>query len=241
MSYITLKNISLQFPVYDQQSFSMRGKLVSFATGGTIQKNSKNVRMVHALENVNLSFDKGDRVGVVGHNGSGKTTLLKLIAGIYTPTSGEIYTSCVPTTLFDYSLGMDIEATGYQNIILSGLLRGHSKKEINELVPEIIDFSELGEYIQMPVRTYSAGMITRLGFAISTVLNPEILLVDEVFGAGDQAFFEKAQKRMESLLGKAKVFLLATHSPDLMKQFCNKAIVLDKGHVVKQGDINEVL
>jgi len=219
----------------------MRGKLVNFATGGAIQKNSKNVRIVRALEDITLSFEEGDRVGIVGHNGSGKTTLLKLISGIYAPTAGEIYTRCQPTTLFDYSLGMDVEATGYQNIILSGLLRGHSKEKIKKLLPSIVEFSELGEYMEMPVRTYSAGMITRLGFSISTVLNPEILLIDEVFGAGDQPFFEKAQKRMKDLLGEAKVFLLATHSPDLMKKFCNKAIVLDKGRVVKQGDINKIL
>ncbi len=241
MTVINLKNASLDFPVYDKECFSMRGKILSLTMGGIIRKNNKNVRVVRALDNITLSFKEGDRVGLIGHNGAGKTTLLKLMAGIYTQTEGEVYTSCIPTPLFDYSLGMDVDATGYQNIILSGLLRGHTRKEIDKMLPDIIDFSDLGEYISMPLRTYSAGMTTRLGFSISTMLDPEILLIDEVFGAGDKNFFTKARNRMKELLGKAKVLVLATHSSDLMKQFCNKVVVLNKGSIIDQGDIENIL
>lgn len=241
MTSIILKNAGLAFPVYNTQSFSLTGKILRVATGGHIHQSSNKVRVVQALEGLSLEIESGDRVGLIGHNGAGKTTFLKMLAGIYTATEGSVEVSTTPTTLFDYNLGMDQEATGYENIIVSGLLRGLSYDKITGLASSIVEFSELGEFINMPMRTYSAGMRMRLGFSISTVIEPEILLMDEVFGAGDSSFFKKAQHRMEELMNKAKILVLATHSLELMKKFCNKALLLNHGRLADFGDIFSVL
>lgn len=210
---------------------SLKAKLVEVGTGGRLNKNKSGVITVSALENVSFMLNDGDSVGLIGHNGAGKTTLLRTIAGIYTPTHGRISREGSVSTIFELGAGLDSQLTGYENIYRMGLLLGMTSKRIDTILPFIEDFTELGNFLAAPVRTYSSGMLMRLMFAVTTANQPEILLVDEMFGTGDKTFQEKARKRMEGIVSASKIFVFATHSEALISEFCNRVFELNHGQL----------
>jgi len=232
MARMKLEGVGVAYPIYNAASKSLRKQLVSISTGGRVSTAKGHVATVLALDDISLDLKDGDRIGLVGHNGSGKTTLLRTMAGIFRPTRGRMIVEGRVSTVFGLGAGMDPELTGYENITRMAMLLGATLSQAEASIPGIEDFTELGQFLAMPVRTYSAGMTTRLLFAVATAVHPEILLVDEVLGAGDAAFQEKAQKRLAEFVAKASIFVLASHAPDLMKQFCTRMITLEHGRVV---------
>ena len=190
---------------------------------------------------MSLNIEHGERVGLIGRNGAGKTTLLRVMAGIYEPPAGTVEVEGRVAPLFDIGMGMDPESSGYENILLRGLYLGLRKAEIRAKVDEIAEFTELGEFLEMPLRTYSAGMFARLAFAISTSIDPEILLLDEGIGAGDEAFLEKAKQRLDAMINRARIMVLASHSDELVRKLCNRAILMQNGEIVASGSTDEML
>jgi ABC-type polysaccharide/polyol phosphate transport system ATPase subunit len=188
-----------------------------------------------------FGIEEGDFVGLVGHNGAGKSTLLRVLAGIYEPGQGTVAVDGRISPLFTSSPGMDIDDTGHENIFTCGLLLGMSREEIERKYADIENFSELGEYLDLPVRTYSSGMVLRLGFAIATAIEPEILLLDEGIGAGDTRFTARAADRIHSLVKRSRIMVLASHTGDLIRQLCNRVVLLHHGRVAKDGPVDEVL
>lgn len=195
---------------------------------------------IHALKDVNLSLNEGDRLGIIGHNGAGKSTLLKVIAGIYPPSSGSLEVKGKIASLFELATGFEMEATGWDNIYLRALMLGENPKTVKEKINEIAEFSELGEFLDIPVKYYSSGMFIRLAFSVSTAIEPDILLLDEVIAAGDAKFLLKAKLRMQQLMNKVKILVLVTHSIGSLQDFCNKCIWLDNGQVKMIGLPSEV-
>jgi ABC-type polysaccharide/polyol phosphate transport system ATPase subunit len=239
---VILENVNAHFPIYGAQQRSLRKALFQRATGGSIEREGKNSDRVtvKALSDISLTLHDGDRVGLIGHNGAGKSTLLKLIAGIYEPVSGTIKVEGRVTPLFDAMPGLDGEDTGYENIITSGMLIGMTREQIEAKIPEIEEFCELGEYLTLPVRTYSTGMTMRLGFALVTALDPGVLLMDEGFGTGDLRFAERAEARMKDFIGRSSIMMLASHADKTIKSMCNKAILMEAGRIVAFGPVDEI-
>ncbi len=214
--------------------------MIAATTGGRIGQDEGHV-VIQALENVSLEIGHGDRVALLGHNGAGKTTLLRVLAGIYEPLAGGVTVEGRVTPMFDIHLGIDPESTGYENIILRGLYLGLSRAESLAKTDSVAEFTELGEFLKFPVRTYSAGMQARLAFAMATCVEPEILLLDEGIGAGDAAFVEKASKRLDGFIESAGILVLASHAPHLVRRLCNKAVVMEHGRVIWTGDVEQGL
>jgi ABC-2 type transport system ATP-binding protein/lipopolysaccharide transport system ATP-binding protein len=239
MSQIILENVSIDFPILDPKSRSLRRGLTEKVIGGRLSKSTRSVT-VKALDNINLEFRRGDRVGLIGHNGAGKTTLLRTLAGVYPPTEGKVFSTGRVVPLFDISLGFDMESTGHENIILRGLLLGLSKSDIIGSMENISDFTGLGNYLELPLRTYSSGMLMRLAFAIATEIQPDIILMDEWIGVGDSTFLDQAKKRLEIFIDKSSILVLASHSEDLIRSTCNKAILIGQGQVLAKGSVDEV-
>lgn len=240
MARVVLEDVTVRIPIYDANARSLKHSVLRFGTGGAIRQDSRTV-VVQALDGISISLDKGDRVGLIGRNGAGKTTLLRVLAGIYEPSIGKVLVEGRVASLFDFTSGINPELSGYENIYLRGLLIGLSRREIRERVQEVAEFSELGEFLNLPVRTYSNGMKLRLGFAISTAVSPEILLLDEAIGAGDAAFVDKAKRRMDELISDSNILVLATHSPAAIRDFCNRAAWLERGRLRMFGAVDEVL
>jgi ABC-type polysaccharide/polyol phosphate transport system ATPase subunit len=241
MPLLRLRNVSVEFPVYGGGSRSLKKCLFASTTQGNIARDALDQITVCALNNVTMDIVNGDRVGVIGANGAGKSTLLKVLAGIYHPTRGAVHASGRKSALLDITLGFNPEATGRENIILRGMYMEIHPRDMRARVDEIVEFADLGAYIDMPVRTYSEGMMIRLGFAISTCVPPEILLMDEWLSAGDDRFLSKAQRRMEDLLDRSSIMVLASHSLPLLQKWCNRGVLLQKGHVAAVGDIMDVI
>ncbi len=243
MASIRLKNASVTFPLYSSERRSLTARLFSSPTGGQILSTGafNKTKVVRALDNLSFTLEHGDRVALVGHNGAGKSTLLRLLAGIYEPSEGRVEIKGRPVPLFDASLGMDPESTGYENILLRGLFLGLSRAQIDEKTDEIAEFTELGHFLDLPLRTYSTGMRTRLAFAVSTSIVPEILLLDEGLGTGDASFFEKANRRIAMFTNQAAIVLLASHSEAMVRRMCTKAVLLEHGQVLQIGGVDEVL
>ncbi|MFE0236530.1 ABC transporter ATP-binding protein [Brucella anthropi] len=241
MSLIQLQNVSVEFPIYNSTSRSLKNRVLSIATGGKIERRSDRLVIVRGLDDVSMTFRDGDRIGLIGHNGSGKTTLLRVLSGIYTPTHGSsvINGNCV--SLININLGIDPDATGRENIRLRSAMMGMPPEEIAEKFDQIADFSGLGEFLDVPFRTYSSGMQLRLAFATSTAVRPEILIMDEWLSTGDEDFKERANARMRELVDSTKILVLASHSKDLMKKNCNRIIWLEHGRVKMDGSPDEVL
>jgi lipopolysaccharide transport system ATP-binding protein len=195
---------------------------------------------VTALRDVAINLERGERVGVIGFNGAGKTTLLKVMCGIYAPTTGQVTVEGDIACLFELATGFEMEATGWDNILTRGLLLGLTRGEIRERMREIAEFTELGAALDRPVKTYSAGMFVRLGFAVSTAISPDVLLLDEVIAAGDQRFHEKAKRRLEDMVERASILVLVSHSMETVRQMCRRAIWLNEGRVRLDGPAAEV-
>jgi lipopolysaccharide transport system ATP-binding protein len=240
MASIDLENVTVDFPIYSARGRSLKHRVMSLATGGVIASNSHGHVIVRALENVTLSLKDGERLGLVGHNGSGKTTLLRVMSAVYYPSSGHISTNGKSASLINISLGINPEATGRQNIAIRGALLGFKSRDLAAHQVEIEDFSELGGFLDMPVRTYSTGMHLRLAFAISTILQPEILIMDEWLSTGDKGFEEKANKRLRDLIDKTKILILASHSKDLLLKNCTRIVWLEHGKVRMDADASTV-
>ncbi|MBW8880278.1 MAG: ABC transporter ATP-binding protein [Asticcacaulis sp.] len=234
---IQLSGVELSYPVYSIRAHSLRNTLANMAIGGKLLKDGQDVIHVKALDGVSFTLEEGDRMGIIGHNGAGKTTLLKVLAGIYEPDRGLVNVVGRISSMIDIGLGLDAALTGRENVLSMGRMRGFGTKAVLERLDEIVDFSELGPYIDMPVKTYSAGMQARLVFAVATTLDPDVLLLDEWIGAGDQSFHEKAKGRMNEILEKSRVMVLATHNFGLIKSTCNKLLVLDGGRQTYFGDL----
>ena len=240
MARIQIDHVSVHFPIYNADR-SLKTRLMHMTTGGHIGRDAGNRVIVEALSDVTLTFEHGDRVALIGHNGAGKTTLLRVLAGIYEPVRGSISREGSAVPLFDIALGMNPEATGFENITLRGRFLGLSKKQIRSRLDEITEFTELGDYLAMPVRTYSSGMMLRLAFAISTSIEPEIMLMDEWIGVGDAAFLAKATQRLNDFIGRAGILVVASHSTALLEANCNKGVLMHAGKVEAFGPIGDIL
>lgn len=239
MAAININNVIVEFPIYGVSSRSLKKHFLRVSTGGKLGAQDSSIVTVRALDGITLNIEHGDRVGLIGHNGAGKSTFLRLVSGIYEPVGGEIKIEGKVSALLDVMLGMDHESTGYENIILRGILNGMTRKQILERRDEIVEFTELGDYLSLPVRTYSSGMLLRLAFGIATSIMPEILVLDEVVGAGDAAFMAKAQQRFDAMIEASHIVILASHSIEVIKKICNKVIWLDAGKVKFIGDVDE--
>lgn len=236
MTRIALDAVSLRYPVFSSE------KGLETPDGTARLKQARfGGRYVQALEDISFTLERGDRLGIIGRNGSGKSTLLRVLAGIFPPHDGTVQIDGRVAALLNIGLGMRIEATGERNIILRGLISGLTRREAEARVEEIAEFAELGDYIKLPVRTYSSGMAMRLNFAIATAFDPEILLLDEWIGAGDEAFGKKVQARMKALVEEAGIVVLASHNADLIERSCNRALWLDQGRARAIGEIGEVM
>ncbi|NCA69124.1 MAG: ABC transporter ATP-binding protein [Sphingobacteriia bacterium] len=243
MASITLEKVSVSFPIYNAATRSIKNRLIQSATGGQIRadRGSNRIAVVQALQDIDLRLQSGDRVGLVGHNGAGKTTLLRVLAGIYEPNEGRVSIDGSIVPLFDISLGMDQESTGYENILLRGLYLGLTRAQIRARFDEIAEFTELGDFLNLPIRTYSSGMQMRLAFAVSTSVAPDILLIDEGIGAGDAAFIEKANARLKQFTERVSIIVLSSHSEALIKSMCQKAVLMQHGRLIGAGATQEVL
>ncbi|WP_427026021.1 ABC transporter ATP-binding protein [Aureimonas ureilytica] len=241
MASITFENVSVDIPVFNASNRSLKNNVLSAATGGQIQPRDSGRIAVRAIDDLSLELTHGTRVGLIGHNGAGKSTMLRVIAGIYTPTGGRVTVEGDVAPMFDIGFGMDPDATGWDNIILRGMLLGYSKREIQAKAHDIALVSDLGEFLDMPLRTYSAGMSTRLAFAVSTSIQPDILLIDEGIGAGDAAFIAQARERMRTFVGEAGLLVLASHADDMLRQWCQTGIWMEHGRMRMHGGIEEVL
>jgi ABC-2 type transport system ATP-binding protein/lipopolysaccharide transport system ATP-binding protein len=239
MAKVEARHVSVKYPVFTSSARSLKNKILSRTTGGRVAGKSARYAEIQALDDVTFSFAPGDRVALIGHNGSGKSTLLRVMAGIYHPAAGSMDVTGRIAALFDTSFGMDQDSTGYENILLRGLYLGLSRAEIQAQTDEIAEFTELGEFLDMPIRTYSAGMSTRLAFAVSTAVNADVLLIDEGIGAGDAAFVKKANTRLESFIDRAPIVVLSSHDPETLKKFCTRGLVLQKGQLLFDGPIEE--
>lgn len=225
-------NLTVDFPIFNSPHRSLKKNLLKLATGGRISSDAGGGVMVRALDGVNFSLADGNRLGLTGHNGSGKSTLLRVLAGVYEPTGGTLKIKGRVVSLLDISIGMDVEATGIENIFLKGILLGISKSQIQNKLEEIVDFSGLGDYIDLPVRTYSSGMVMRLAFSIATSVVADILLMDEWLSVGDSDFVKKAEDRLKALVYKTPILVMASHSPEILKEVCNRVVRLEGGKIV---------
>lgn len=241
MASIEFKDVAVDFPIYNASGRSLKKRLISVATGGQLGSDPMGRVVVRALEGLNFTLRDGDRVGLLGHNGAGKSTLLRLLSGVYVPSSGSARIEGEIGSLIDISLGIDPEATGRENIYLRGALLGMGKAELAERMEEIIAFSELGNFIDMPLRTYSTGMHLRLAFAVSTTVRPEILLMDEWLAVGDEGFKHKAEERMRTLVQSTNILVIASHARDLILETCNRVLWLEHGKIRMDGPAEEVV
>jgi ABC-type polysaccharide/polyol phosphate transport system ATPase subunit len=237
MTSIDLEDLSLVFRVRRNRRVALKDFIIKRMFLPSVNP----IKEIRALQNINLHVREGDRLGIVGHNGAGKSTLLKLLGGIYPPTSGRRVVKGAISSLFDLSLGFEPEASGWDNIAYRGYLQGETPKTLRHKLNDIAEFSELGDFLNSPVRHYSNGMLVRLAFSVSTAIDPEILLVDEVLSAGDMAFQKKARHRMEEMIAKARLIVMVSHDMPALTRFCNRAIWLDHGQIRMLGETKEVL
>ncbi len=231
---IELENITMEFNLHKEKLDSVKEYFISLIKRGVKKDSFK------ALDDVSFVIDKGDRVGVLGLNGAGKSTLMKVIAGVFEPTRGKVSTNGVIAPMIELGAGFDNQYTGAENIFLYGAVLGHSRKYMQEKFDEIVEFSELGEFIDVPLKNYSSGMRARLGFSIATMVNPDILILDEVLSVGDAKFKKKSEGKLLSLMNENTTVLFVSHNLSQVKRICNKAMILQKGKLVAFGDMEEI-
>lgn len=238
---VILDHVSITFPIFHGASRSLKKSLLYRSSGGRIARDASDRVVVAGLRDVSLSLAHNDRLALIGANGSGKTTLLRVMAGVYEPTSGQVSTQGRISPMFDIGIGIDPELNGYENIRLRGRLLQIPSNEIESRLTEIAEFTELGDYLEMPVRTYSSGMMMRLTFAVSTCVAPDILLMDEWVLAGDAHFITKARKRIDEFVDLSSILVLASHNFELLREWCTTAVWLNEGRVEVQGPVNSVI
>lgn len=243
MASIELERVNVDFPLFSSRSRGLLNTLLGKAQGhrGRIEDVGGGTIAVRALREITLSLKDGDRVGLIGRNGAGKSTMLRVLSSVYEPTSGVIRSVGNISSLIDLMLGMDPEASGYEFIATRCVVMGISARDAKALVPDIEDFTELGDYLHLPVRTYSSGMMLRLAFAVSTAIAPDILLMDEMIGVGDAQFIDKARMRLEAMMSKVRILVLASHSDPILKTFCHQGIWLNEGQIRMQGNIEDCI
>lgn len=235
MAHIIFEHVNIDFPIYNAKNRSLKNTVMQAATGGKVSFGAEGT-VIRSLEDVSFEIHEGERVGIVGHNGAGKSTLLRALSNVYAPTAGRAEIVGEIDSLVDIGLGIDGEATGRENIFIRGALLGLKRREIEERFDEIVEFSELGEFINMPVRTYSSGMHLRLAFAVATIIRPEILLMDEWLSVGDAAFNEKAEQRLSDLVKSSRILVIASHSRELIERTCNRAMWFEHGKLKLDAD-----
>jgi lipopolysaccharide transport system ATP-binding protein len=240
MALINLQNVCVDIPIFNSQGRSLKKAVLGVATGGRIGLTESGKTMVRSLDGINLKIGPQERVGLVGHNGAGKSTLLRVLSRVYYPSAGVATIDGSIGSLIDISLGIDTEATGVENIYLRAAILGISKEKIKKEIDSIIEFTELGEFINMPVRTYSTGMHMRLAFAVSTMINPDVLLMDEWLSVGDEKFQGKAEKRLNSLIERSNILVIASHNRNLIEKCCTRVVWLEHGQIKMDGDPKEV-
>jgi ABC-2 type transport system ATP-binding protein/lipopolysaccharide transport system ATP-binding protein len=241
VAFLRLHDVSVEFPIYQASSRSLKKLLLASSTRGNLGRDAHDRVNVRALSNVSFEIGNGERFAVIGLNGAGKTTLLKVLAGVYEPTHGDFTSAGRVSSLLDIQVGLNVDATGRENIILRGMYMGIHPLEMRERAGAVAEFTELGEYLDMPVRTYSAGMMIRLAFAASTCVPPDILIMDEWLTAGDAQFLEKAQQRVEAFVRVSSILVLASHSLELVERWCNRGILLHQGRTVAIGPIKQIV
>jgi lipopolysaccharide transport system ATP-binding protein len=235
MAVIQARNLVVEFPIYSFTGHrSFKKSLLNLATGGILAKDAANRVVVRALDNLSFEFQEGDRVGLIGHNGSGKTTLLQVLAGIYEPAAGELELDGQVTSMLGITLGMDAEVTGVENIYLRGRLMGLSRRQIDNMVDDIADFAGVGDFLNLPLRTYSSGMAMRLAFSVATCVDADIILMDEWLSVGDADFVQKAKLRITQMMEKARLVVIASHNHGLIADQCNRVIELAHGKIVSE-------
>ena len=239
MAHILFDHVTIDFPIYNARNRSLKNKVMQVATGGIVNFGAEGT-VIRALSDVSFEISEGERVGLVGHNGAGKSTLLRVLTNVYAPVSGRVQILGDIGSLVDISLGIDGEATGRENIFIRAALLGLRRDQIEDKFEEIVEFSELGDFIDMPVRTYSSGIHLRLAFAVATVIRPEILLMDEWLSVGDAAFNKKAEKRLNDLLQSSRILVLASHSRDLIEKTCTRALWFEHGKLKMDSGPKEV-
>jgi len=234
MSFIKAENLVVEFPIFgNDANRSVKNLVLNATTGGRFSKSSGKKMQVRALDDLTFTVSPGDRVGLVGHNGSGKTTLLRALVGAYEPSYGSLQLDGKIASLLDIQIGMNEHATGYENIYLRGVMMGLSPEEIRSKTQEIAEFTELGEYLNMPIRTYSSGMRLRLSFAVSTCADADIIIMDEWLSVGDSAFQDKAARRLEKAIENAAILVIATHAPELVERVCNRRFTMEHGRIIE--------
>ena len=238
MARICLENVSVHFPVYNGGARSFRNELMR-AVGSKIKTHHSAV-IVEALQDASLTLENGDRLALIGHNGAGKTTMLRTLGGVYPPSSGKVTIEGKVSSLTNFTMGMEPELSGYENITIRLIFMGLTFKEAQELTPKVAEFSELGDYLNLPIRTYSTGMTLRLAFAAATSIVPEILILDEMISAGDSAFIQKARAKTLEFIGCANIMVLASHDFTLLEEYCNKAIWMHQGRIRAIGSLPEL-
>jgi len=240
MTSITIQQACVDFPIYNASSRSLKKHLFTAATGGRISVQADKFVIIRALHEIDLEIRKGERVGLLGHNGSGKSTLLRLLGRVYEPTSGQVLIEGSIGSLIDVGLGINPELTGLENIYLRGAILGLTRAQIKTRIDDIISFSDLGDFIEMPVRTYSTGMHLRLAFSVSTAIHAQILLMDEWLSVGDEGFRERAEKRLREMIDSTHILVIASHSKDLLLNTCNRVIWLEHGKIKMDGSPRDV-
>lgn len=240
MGHILLNNVSVDIPIFNSQGRSLKKTIMGMATGGRIGLTESGRTVVRSLDHLNLEIKSHERVGLIGHNGAGKSTLLRVLSSVYEPAEGVAKIKGSIGSLIDISLGIDLEATGLENIYLRSALLGIPKKNVDKELNSLVEFTELGDFINMPVRTYSTGMHMRLAFAVSTMISPDILLMDEWLSVGDQSFQEKAENRLNRLIERTNILVIATHSRRLIERCCTRVLWLEHGRLKMDGSPEQV-
>ena len=240
MASIELKDVIVDFPIYNANTRSFKNTVLKATIGGKVDIYEQNIN-IRALDGIAFTLKDGDRLGLVGHNGAGKSTLLRLLGKVYIPCAGTARIEGSIGSLIAISLGIDQEATGRENIYIRGSLLGLKKQEIEQKIGQIIELCDLGSFIDLPIRTYSTGMQIRLAFAVSTMIRPDILIMDEWLSVGDESFRSKAESRMVDLVNNAQILIIASHSKELIKNTCNRVIWLEHGKIKMDGTPEDVL